>query len=146
MTENPDFDKSRGRTTVPGPGPPLSLDTVLEVLADRTRRFALYSLADTVDGVTDVETLVEEVATLEAARRDAAVRRDRYLELATDRYHWQLPVLAEVGIVDSDGSGETIRYRRDPTVGAWLARVRRGELDREDTSNPGVSFPPDGRA
>lgn len=110
------------------PVPSLSLDAVLYVLANRSRRYVLYALTDAAEGVTDLATLVEEVATLEAARSEAALRRDRYLEVATDLYHWHLPALADVGVVDCDDRHDTVRYRGNPTLETWLARVRRDEL------------------
>ena len=130
MTERQDRNVPSGGSTVAEPRPTLTLDAVLEVLSNRGRRFALYSLSDAADGVTDLGTLIEDVVTLESALDGAAVRRDRYLEVARDLYHWHLPVLADVGVLDRDDRHETIRYLGHPTLETWLARIRRDELGR----------------
>lgn len=130
MTEDAERDGRSGAAADTATSATLSLDAVLEVLADRTRRFALYSLSESAGGVTDLRRLVEEVVTLEAATGDVAVRRDRYVEVATDLYHWHLPVLADVGVVDFDGRHETIRYVGHPRLETWLDRLRRTELAR----------------
>lgn len=136
VTEDPDTGHGEASADGPSPWDPavsdpvgsLSLDAVLYVLANRSRRYVLYALADATEGVTDLATLVEEVATLEAARSEAAIRRDRYLEVARDLYHWHLPALADVGVVDFDGRHGAVRYRDHPTLSTWLDRVRRDEL------------------
>ena len=130
MTETPDRNVASGGRTVAEPRPSLTLDAVLELLSNRDRRFALYSLADAVDGVTDLRTLIEDVVTLESALEEAAVHREHYLEVARDLHHWHLPVLADVGVVDHDERHETIRYLGHPTLETWLDRTRRDELGR----------------
>lgn len=106
----------------------LSLDTVFEVLANRRRRFALYALTDASNGVVALDTLFEDVATLIAALDDDPVTRDRYLDIAADLYHWHLPVLDDVGLVECDTRSQTVRYLCDPTLETWLDRVKRDEL------------------
>lgn len=108
----------------------LSLDTVLEVVANRRRRFALYVLVDTTDDLIEFETLVEEVATLEAAHARTALTREQYQDTATDLYHWHLPVLADVGVIDFDTRDELVRYWPDHVLETWLDRLRRDELAR----------------
>lgn len=111
--------------------PSLSLDTILEVLANQRRRFALYTLADSPDGVVALETLIEDVVTLEAGLTNEALRRDRYIETAADLYHWHLDVLADVGIVTYDKRRKSIRYRSEPLLETWLDQVRRSELSKQ---------------
>ncbi|WP_245634045.1 hypothetical protein [Halalkalicoccus paucihalophilus] len=60
----------------PAVGAALSLDTVLELAANRRRRFALYVLVDATDDLSDFETLIEDVATLEAAHAHTALTRE----------------------------------------------------------------------
>lgn len=107
---------------------PLSLDTVFEVLSNRYRRFALYALTDADGDVIELESVIENVATLDAALTESAVTGDQYLEIGTDLYEWHLPVLADVGIIECDARTQEIRYHRDPRLERWLARVRRDEL------------------
>lgn len=109
-------------------GPSLSLDTVFELLADRRRRFSLYAFIDAPEESLAFETLLEDVATLEAVVDEEPLSRDRYVDAATDLYHWHLPVLCEVGIVDYDERSGTIRYLARPLVETWVSRVKRDEL------------------
>jgi len=106
-----------------------SLDTVFRVLANQTRRFALYALHDVPDGVLDLETLIEEVVTLTASLDIHAFTQERYVDIASDLYYWHLPVLADVGAIDYDTRHDTIRYLTPPSLEEWVARVRAAELD-----------------
>ena len=108
--------------------PMLSLDTVLELLANQRRRFALYSLLDGSDDLIEFETLVEDVATLEAAHANEALTRDHVQDVAADLYHWHLPVLADVEIIDCDARHDLIRWWNHPLLTTWTARVRQDEL------------------
>lgn len=128
MTEGRDREEPSVTTSPPESESVLSLDTVFEVLANRRRRFALYTLLDARNGVVPFDALVEDVATLLAAVDGDAVRCDRYLELGTDLYHWHLPVLADVGLIDYDPRQKTIRYWPDPLLEHWLKRVKQDEL------------------
>lgn len=127
MNDDTDRDDQSGPGT-PAKESTLSLDAVLEVLANRRRRYALYALADLPDGVVSLDALVEEVATLVAARDGVALTRDQYQDIAIELYHWHLPVLADVGVVDCDVRHDTIRYRSHPVLETWVARTRRDEL------------------
>ncbi len=108
----------------------LSLDTVLELLANQRRRFVLYTLIDTSSNGIDLQTLIEDVATLEAARVNEALTRDRYLAVGSDLYHWHLPVLADVGVVETDTRSGSVRYWRSDLLETWATRVRQDELPR----------------
>lgn len=122
-----DGDKPN-RIDPPDTGLSLDLDTVLELLANQRRRFVLYTLADTPDQIVTFEVLFEDVATLETALAGDALTRDRYLNVVSDLYHWHLPVLADVGIIDCDDRSRTIRYWNPPLLDTWTARVRSDEL------------------
>lgn len=106
----------------------LTLDTVLELLANQRRRFVLYALIDASDQTISFETLIEDVATLETARTNKALTRDRYLDVASDLYYWHLPVLADVGIIDCDARTELIRYWTHSLLETWTTQVRHDEL------------------
>lgn len=112
----------------PGTEPSLSLDTVLELLADQRRRFVLYVLLESTDDLVDFETLIEEVATLEAAQAQTALTREHYQDVAADLYHWHLPVLADVEVIDCDGRHGLIRYWNNHALDTWTARARDDEL------------------
>lgn len=108
--------------------PSLLLDTVLELLANQRRRFTLYSLLDTDDDLIEFETLVEDVATLEASQANEALTRKQYLNVAADLYHWHLPVLADVELIDCDARHGLIRYHDHSLLTTWTIRVRQDEL------------------
>lgn len=106
----------------------LSLDTVLELLANQRRRFALYAVVDLTDDLIEFEMLIEEVATLEAACAQTALTREHYQDVAADLYHWHLPVLADVELIDFDTRDELVRYWPHHILETWVARVRQDEL------------------
>lgn len=105
-----------------------SLSTILELLANRRRRFALYALVDAPKGVLSFERLVEDVTTLEAGIMGTALTRDCYLDAATELRHWHLAMLADLGFVDYDERSGTLRYRGHPRLESWIERVREDEL------------------
>ncbi|MFC6906864.1 DUF7344 domain-containing protein [Halalkalicoccus tibetensis] len=110
----------------------LSLDTVFELLANKRRRFALYSLLGSSDAPIEFETLIEDVATLEAAILREPLTRELYQNVAADLYQWHLPVLSDVGIVDCDPRHELIRCLDQPLLAQWAARVRHDELTQAE--------------
>lgn len=122
------------RDAVEAPRPPadidstLSLDTVFRVLSNRHRRFALYSLSDAADGTLSLEELFEDVTTLVVSLESDPFTRERYGQIASDLYHWHLPVLSDTGLIDSDPRTGMIRYRPRAPLERRLDRVRAGEL------------------
>jgi len=113
---------------IPPAGSSLSLDTVFELLANRRRRFILYSLTDAVDGMADLRSVIEDVATLEAALEKRAFTRQHLLDVGTDLYEWHIPVLTDVGVIECDARHGTIRYWSQPLLETWLERARTDEL------------------
>lgn len=106
----------------------LTLDTIFELLANQRRRLTLYTLTDATDGVTTLHSLIEDVTALSAALNETAFTKDQYRAVARDLYHWHLPVLADVGLIDCDARHEVIRYLNAPQLEAWIARARGDEL------------------
>lgn len=101
------------------------------MLASQRRRFVLYVLADAAERVTTLAELIDEVVTLETAIEFEPLTNDRLTEIATDLYHWQLPVLHDVGIIDCDSRHKTIRYLAPPTLEPWVRRARSEELAQD---------------
>lgn len=130
MHDNTNRETTSNRSSVSESSPPLSLDTIFEVLADRHRRFVLYGLVDAPDGVLEWNELLEDVATLEAGIEHGALRRDQVLDTASELHHWHLPVLADVGLVERDERQGTIRYLPHPAVERWVSQARGDELPR----------------
>lgn len=91
------------------------LDSLFGVLADRRRRRLLAYLAGTDDGVATVSELADHVAADDADPERVTV----------SLHHAHLPRLEDAGIVEYDARSETVRYRGDPTVTAWVEFVRR---------------------
>lgn len=108
--------------------PSLSLDTVLDLLVNQRRRFALYSLLNADDPSVEFQTLIEDVTTLEAALTDRALTRERYQDLAADPYQWHLPVLEDVGIIEYDPRHDLIRFFEGSHLRKWTLRVQQNEF------------------
>lgn len=101
---------------------------MFEVLRSKRRRLTLYVLADTPDDVISLPDLIDEVVTLETALDAVALTTDRHADIAADLYHWHLPVLDDVGVIDCDDRHNTIRYRPDPLLDTWVGHARTAEV------------------
>lgn len=88
----------------------------------------LYSSEDPIK----FETLVEDLATLEAAMLREPLTRKLYQNIAADLYHWHLPVLSDVGIVECDPRHELIRCFDHPLLLRWADCVHQDELSQQD--------------
>ncbi|RBI64045.1 hypothetical protein DMJ13_05980 [halophilic archaeon] len=69
------------------------LDSVMELLADRRRRYVLYYLQE--EGSADVAELAEQLARWEGERSEKHRQR-----ITTELYHKHLPKMSERGIVE----------------------------------------------
>lgn len=79
------------------------LDEVLDLLADRHRRYTIYCLVCEDAAVFDYETVC---AYLTDRCPDVGGREEQKIVL----HHETLPRLAEAGVVEYDSRSETIRY------------------------------------
>lgn len=113
----------------------LELDTIFELLANQRRRLTLYTLSDATNGVTTLHSLIEDVTALTAAINETAFTKDQYRAVARDLYHWHLPVLADVGLIDCDARHEVIRYLDAPTLETWIDLARGDELYQHQLSH-----------
>ncbi|WP_449267223.1 DUF7344 domain-containing protein [Halalkalicoccus jeotgali] len=107
----------------------LSLDTILELLANKRRRFALYSLLTADSPSVEFKTLIEDVATLEAELTEDALTRERYQDVAADLYQWHLPVLDDVGVIDCDPRHALIRVFEDSCLRKWFCEWMGSDAD-----------------
>lgn len=123
-----DVERARLTPSSASTGTSFSLDTVFELLSNRRRRFVLYTLEDAADGIVDLRDLIEEVTTLEAGLVGEACSRTRYLDVASDLYHWHLEVLANTGVLSFDKRSATVRYQPVAALEEWLDRARVDEL------------------
>jgi Arc/MetJ-type ribon-helix-helix transcriptional regulator len=97
-----------------------SFDTLFDLLADSRRRYALYALTGTEDGLADVETLADEVALWEARTGDAKLSETRRQEVADELREEHLPRLADADIAEYDERSDAVRYWRQPTLEEYL--------------------------
>ena len=108
-----------------------SFDTLFDLLAERRRRYALYALLGTEDGLADVETLVDEVAMQEARTRDVTLTESLRETVADDLRETHLPQLADEDIVEYDVRSDVVRYWRQPTLEEYLEHTHFKEFPDE---------------
>lgn len=110
-----------------------SFDTLFDLLAERRRRYALYALTGTEDGLADVETLADDVALWEARTGDAKLTETLRQEIATELREEHLPRLAETDIVEYDDRSDAVRYWRQPTLEEYLEHTHYKESPDEQS-------------
>lgn len=106
---------------------PYSFDQTLGLISDARRRTLLYWLKDRGSGTVALDDLVEAVVTRETAipARDAPESRDA---VRVSLAHAHLPKLADLGIVEYDPDGTTVRYHGNPALESFLRYVETIEL------------------
>lgn len=106
----------------------LTLDTVLELLASRRRRYAIYALLDAPRGVVAFDDLVDAVARLEGEAPAGQTSDDGHQAIATDLHYWHLPVLEEVQVVSYDDRSDVVQFDGNRALVRWAERVRDEEF------------------
>lgn len=105
-----------------------SFDVLFDLLSKSRRRYALYALTRSEDGIADAETLADEVAMLEAKLEgvtlDGSLREDVFESLREKH----LPKIADADIVDYDERSGIVRYWRQPTLEEYLEHTQYKEL------------------
>ena len=101
-----------------------SLDRIFDLLSDRRRRYALYFLYDTEDGVATIDDVAEAVLSLEGV--DVTDERRQRFVMTLEHIH--LSRLEDVGIVEYDTRSEMVRYWGQPSLEEWLEHARHKEL------------------
>ncbi|WP_293033619.1 hypothetical protein [Natronococcus sp.] len=104
-----------------------AVDGVYEVLSHRTRRRLLRVLR------TRSETTLEAV-TAELAERGDDVRPSERTRLEVALYHWHLPKMADLGVIEYDSESGRIRTN-DATRAAWRLLRAREEAVRSDRND-----------
>ncbi|MFD1562446.1 hypothetical protein ACFR99_02535 [Haloarchaeobius amylolyticus] len=122
-----------------------SLDLVFDLLSNSRRRYALYYLNEQPDGVATLETLTENVVSLEqltgAADGDtdanARVQTDcdyggdttaQHPRIRLELTHTHLPKLEDAGVLEYDQRSEMVRYWGQPSIEEWLEHARHKEI------------------
>lgn len=106
---------------------PYSFDQTLGLISDARRRTLLYWLKDMGSGTVAFDDLVEAVVTRERSipARETPESRD---SVRASLAHAHLPKLADLGIVDYDADGATVRYHGNPALESFLRYVETVEL------------------
>lgn len=103
------------------------LNNAFEVLSHQHRRYVLYYLLDSDNGVASLDEVVEYVTeTDEHFAPDAPTEAYERVRTELDVIH--LPKLGDVGTVDYDRRTEMVRYVRVPSLEEWVehAKYREG--------------------
>lgn len=108
-----------------------SFDTLFDLIAERRRRYALYALLGTDDGLADVATLADEVAMWEARTGDAKLTESLREAVAEELRETHLPRLDDVDIVEYDPRSDAVRYWRQPTLEEYLEHTYYKEFPDE---------------
>lgn len=114
-------DEMRGDGSMEGEVVSLSMDTVFDILRNRRRRYALYRLNRSRNGVASFDEVIGFVVRTEPTD-------DRHERIARDLYERHLPRLAEANVIEYDDRSETIRYRYVPSLQEWLEHAEYKEL------------------
>lgn len=104
------------------PVPSLVGPNVVDVLSSRRRRYVLYYLLDSSDGVTELDDLADQLQRWERAADDE-VPDDHGVRIATALHHVDLPKLSDAGIVDFDPRSGAVRYHADDSHEAVLELI-----------------------
>ena len=85
----------------------LSADTILELLANRRRRYLLYALRGQ-DGPIELSTVAEQVAGWEHDVPPEDVAKNEYKSVYVSSVQCHVPKLADAGVVDHDEDNHTV--------------------------------------
>ncbi len=88
-------------------GDELSADTILELLANRRRRYLLYALRGQ-DGPIELSTIAEQVAGWEHDVPPDEVAKNEYKSVYVSSVQCHVPKLADAGVVDHDEDNHTV--------------------------------------
>ena len=108
-----------------------SFDELFDLLAESRRRYALYTLIGTEDGLAEVEQLADDVAMWEARTGDEPITDARHEAIAEELRETHLPRLAEADIVEYDDRSDIVRYWRQPTLEEYLEHTHYKEFPSE---------------
>jgi hypothetical protein len=85
----------------------LSADTILELLANRRRRYLLYALRGQ-EGPIELSTVAEQVAGWEHDIPPEEVAKNEYKSVYVSSVQCHVPKLADAGVVDHDEENHTV--------------------------------------
>lgn len=85
----------------------LTADTILELLANRRRRYLLYALRGQEEPI-ELSTLAEQVAGWEHDVPPDEVAKNEYKSVYVSSVQCHVPKLADAGVVDHDEDNHTV--------------------------------------
>jgi len=85
----------------------LTADTILELLANRRRRYLLYALRGRTDPI-ELSTLAEQVSGWEHDVPPEAVEKNEYKSVYVSSVQCHVPKLADAGVVRHDQSNHSV--------------------------------------
>ncbi|SDQ19442.1 DUF7344 domain-containing protein [Natronobacterium texcoconense] len=85
----------------------LSADTILELLANRRRRYLLYALRGREDPI-ELSTLAEQIAGWEHDVEPDDVAKNEYKSVYVSSVQCHVPKLADAGVVDHNEENHTV--------------------------------------
>ena len=88
-------------------GRQLSADTILELLANRRRRYLLYALRGRDDPI-ELSALAEQIAGWEQDVPPEEVAKNEYKSVYVSSVQCHVPKLADAGVVDHDEENHTV--------------------------------------
>lgn len=105
-----------------------SIETLVEALADQHARYAVSALDAGSEKVVELDDLVDSVVEREVAEEadDSAGKRSpadaeaHHERVAISLHHRGLPKLADAAVLDYDPRSNTVRYRGDGQISAYL--------------------------
>ncbi|WP_049926604.1 ArsR/SmtB family transcription factor [Halopiger goleimassiliensis] len=105
---------------------PLSLDALLDILANERRRYLLEYLWDQPGNVGSFEAATKYTITKVGQKRGSQPNHD---DIQVDLQQHHLPKLADAGVVEYDVRSQTIRYHEHERLESLYESVRAYELD-----------------
>ena len=100
---------------------PLSVDAMLDVLANAHRRYLLAFLRGQPGNTASFEAVATHIITEVGREQGVQPNHD---EVQVDLYHRHLPKLADAGVVEYDVRSEAIRYHPNERLEALFGRVQ----------------------
>jgi hypothetical protein len=105
-----------------------SFDELFDLLAENRRRYALYTLVGTEDGLVEVDRLVDDVVIWEGRTDEEPITDSLRERIAEELREKHLPRLADADVVEYDERSDIVRYWRQPTLEEYLEHTHYKEF------------------
>ncbi|WP_135822394.1 DUF7344 domain-containing protein [Halostella litorea] len=99
---------------------PLSLDAILDILANHRRRFLLEYLWDQPENVGSFEEATKYTVLKMGRKQGVQPNHD---DVQVDLQHHHLPKMADAGVIEYDIRSQTIRYHENERLETAYERV-----------------------